>query len=57
MRCGCEQGICISCGQGKEDILVADLMSDHVVTAHLVTIARLFVESRIGVVPIMEKSN
>jgi len=58
MRCRCELGVCMHCGQDKDDLLVGVLMHEHVVTAHLDTdvrsIARLFVESRIGAMPIVE---
>ncbi|MDQ6953295.1 MAG: CBS domain-containing protein [Mariprofundaceae bacterium] len=58
MRCRCEHSVCMHCGQDKEELLVDALMHDRVVTAELETdaraIARLFVESRIGAVPIVE---
>ncbi|MBL1353440.1 MAG: CBS domain-containing protein [Zetaproteobacteria bacterium] len=58
MRCRCKEGICMHCGQDKEELLVGALMHEQVVTAQLDTdarsIARLFVESRIGAMPIVE---
>jgi len=58
MRCRCEHGICLHCSEDKADLLVESLMNKQVLTAQLETdarsIARLFVESRIGAVPIVE---
>ncbi len=58
MRCRCEHGVCLHCSEDKANLLVGSLMSEQVLTAQLETdarsIARLFVESRIGAVPIVE---
>jgi len=58
MRYRCEHGVCLHCSEDKADILVSSLMNEQVLTAQLETdarsIARLFVESRIGAVPVVE---
>ncbi|GAV20641.1 inosine 5'-monophosphate dehydrogenase [Mariprofundus micogutta] len=59
IRCMCgSDTICLHCSKDKQAVLVSDLMKDHVLTATVETdaryIARLFVEKRIGAIPVME---
>lgn len=59
VRCMCGSGtVCIHCSKEKQDVLTGDIMKDHVLTASMDTdarhIARLFVEKRIGAIPVVE---
>ena len=59
VRCLCgSDSTCMHCAEDKQEILVASMMKDHVLSAHIDTdarhIARLFVEQRIGAMPITE---
>jgi len=59
IRCMCgSESVCLHCSKDKQDVLIEDLMTGHVLTASVDTdarhIARLFVEKKIGAVPVME---
>ncbi|MDQ6983672.1 MAG: CBS domain-containing protein [Ghiorsea sp.] len=58
-RCMCGTGTgCLHCTKDKQDVLIKDIMKDQVLTASVDTdaryIARLFVEQRVGAMPIVE---
>jgi len=58
-RCKCGTGTaCLSCGKDKHSVLVEQVMQDEVLTASVDTdarhIARLFVEQRVGAMPVVE---
>jgi len=62
VRCMCGPGtVCLHCSKDKQSVLIGDLMKDHVLTASVDTdaryIARLFVEQRIGAIPIVENDH
>jgi len=59
VRCMCGSGtVCVHCSKDKQNIQIDKIMKDHVLTASVDTdaryIARLFVEKRVGAIPIME---
>jgi len=59
-RCMCGTGMgCMHCAEDKQSVLVAQVMKDEVLTASVDTdaryIARLFVEQRVGAMPIVEE--
>jgi len=59
VRCMCGSGsICVHCAEDKQEILVESMMKGNVLSASVETdarhIARLFVERRIGAMPITE---
>jgi len=59
IRCVCGSGsVCIHCSPNKQDILVQTIMKAPVLTTAIDTdarhIARLFVEQKIGAIPIMD---
>jgi len=58
-RCMCGSGaVCLHCSTSKEEVLVEDVMKDQVLAASADVdaryIARLFVEQRVGAMPIVE---
>jgi len=60
-RCMCSSGsVCLHCSDTKEDIAIKDIMKDQVLAASINVdaryIARLFVEQRVGAVPIVENN-
>jgi len=60
-RCMCGTGTaCMSCAKDKHSVLVEQVMRDEVLTASVDTdaryIARLFVEQRVGAMPIVEEN-
>ena len=61
IRCMCGSNtVCLHCSKDKQNILIDELMKDQVLTASVDTdarhIARLFVEKRIGAVPVMAEN-
>jgi len=59
VRCMCGSGsVCVHCAEDKQEILIESMMKTHVLSASVETdarhIARLFVEQRIGAMPITE---
>jgi acetoin utilization protein AcuB len=59
IRCMCGSGsVCVHCSATKQDMLIDEIMKDRVLTANVDTdarhIARLFVEQRIGAIPVVE---
>ncbi len=62
VRCMCGTGsVCVHCSDDKQEVLIDEFMTDSVLTAGMDTdarhIARLFVEQRIGAIPVVENSN
>jgi len=58
-RCMCgSDAVCLHCSSTKEDVLVENIMKDQVLAANIDTdaryIARLFVEQRVGAMPVVE---
>ena len=58
-RCMCRSGsVCLHCSSTKEDVAIESIMKDQVLAASIDVdaryIARLFVEQRVGAVPIVE---
>ncbi|HKI62317.1 MAG TPA: CBS domain-containing protein [Mariprofundaceae bacterium] len=61
VRCMCGSGsVCLHCSKDKQEILIDNIMTSPVLTADINTdarhIARLFVERKIGAVPIMDEN-
>jgi len=56
--CGTET-VCVHCASEKQDILIENVMTGHVLSSNIGTdarhIARLFVEQRIGSMPVMDR--
>jgi len=58
-RCMCgSDAVCLHCSSTKEEVLVENVMKDQVLAANIDTdaryIARLFVEQRVGAMPVVE---
>jgi len=58
-RCMCgSDAVCLHCSSTKEEVLVESIMKDQVLAANIDTdaryIARLFVEQRVGAMPVVE---
>ncbi len=62
VRCMCGTGsVCVHCSDDNREVLIDEFMTDSVLTASMDTdarhIARLFVEQRIGAIPVVKNSN
>jgi len=61
VRCMCGSGsACLHCSKDKQEILIDSIMTSPVLTADINTdarhIARLFVERKIGAIPVMDEN-